>query len=547
MGLLTIMFEKKFNLEEKTSYWKYFKFTFIAGFILVYVGFIYMKHQVLPRIFQLILNLLVQLPNLLLQSYKKIGFWIGLLLFFSIILNPTPESLSIEGWHVAAVALLMATWWGTEAVPLPVTALVPLAAFPLLEISSLKETASSYANPHIFLFLGGFILALAIQKSGLHKRLALSVLSKVSSSARSIVGAFMCISFFISMWVMNTSTALMLLPICLGVCVNIIQTVPSLSYKDRKNFEISLFLGIAYASSIGGMSTLIGTAPNIIFAGFMQENFNIHISFLDWMKIALPIGLMMLVASFIILTKIIYPSTFEINTATKSKINQALKKLGGISRDEKKVFIVFLITASLWICRPLLAYHEILLGLTDAGIAILAAIILFILPSQKKKSNLLEWSETKKLPWGLLLLFGGGLALASSISSSGLGQWLGTSFSLLVELRPWVIILIITTFIIFLTELTSNTATTATFLPIAASLAAVISVAPMSIAIPIVMSSSLAFMLPVATPPNAIVYGSGKITIGNMIKAGFILNLIGILIIALVSHYLLPAYLEKLF
>ena len=481
------------------------------------------------------------------QSYRKLGFWIGLLLFFSIVLNPTPESLSIEGWHVAAVALLMAAWWGTEAVPLPVTALIPLAALPLLQVSSLKETAISYANPHIFLFLGGFILALAIQRSGLHKRLALSVVSKVNASAGSIVGTFMCISFFISMWVMNTSTTLMLLPICLAICVNIKEALPGLSNKQIKNFEIALFLGIAYASSIGGMSSLIGTAPNIVFAGFMQENFNIDISFLDWMKIALPIGLMMLVASFIILTKFIYPSTFEINAATKNKIKQALEELGKISRDEKKVFIIFLIAASLWIGRPYLKYHEMLSGLTDAGIAILAAIILFILPSDNKKSNLLEWDETKKLPWGLLLLFGGGLSLASSISSSGLGQWLGTSFSLLVELKPWLIILLITTFIVFLTELTSNTATTSTFLPIATSIAVAISVAPISIAIPLVMASSLAFMLPVATPPNAIVYGSGKITITNMIKAGFILNLIGILIISLVSHYLLPASLEKLF
>tara|TARA_B110000093_G_scaffold78940_1_gene85782 strand:+ start:375 stop:1829 length:1455 start_codon:yes stop_codon:yes gene_type:complete len=481
------------------------------------------------------------------QSYRKLGFWIGLLLFFSIVLNPTPESLSIEGWHVAAVALLMAAWWGTEAVPLPVTALIPLAALPLLQVSSLKETAISYANPHIFLFLGGFILALAIQRSGLHKRLALSVVSKVNASAGSIVGTFMCISFFISMWVMNTSTTLMLLPICLAICVNIKEALPGLSNKQIKNFEIALFLGIAYASSIGGMSSLIGTAPNIVFAGFMQENFNIDISFLDWMKIALPIGLIMLVASFIILTKIIYPSTFEINAATKNKIKKSLEELGKISRDEKKVFIIFLIAASLWIGRPYLKYHDMLLGLTDAGIAILAAIILFILPSDNKKSNLLEWDETKKLPWGLLLLFGGGLSLASSISSSGLGQWLGTSFSLLVELKPWLIILLITTFIVFLTELTSNTATTSTFLPIATSIAVAISVAPISIAIPLVMASSLAFMLPVATPPNAIVYGSGKITIANMIKAGFILNLIGILIISLVSHYLLPASLEKLF
>jgi len=480
------------------------------------------------------------------QSYRKLGFWIGLILFFSIIINETPATLSIKGWHVAAVALLMATWWGTEAVPLPVTALVPLLAFPLLDISSIKETAISYANPHIFLFLGGFILALAIQRSGLHKRLALTVVSKINSSAASIIGAFMCISFFISMWVMNTSTTLMLLPICLAICVNIKQALPGISIKQTKNFEIALLLGIAYASSIGGMSSLIGTAPNIVFAGFMQEKFSIDISFLDWMKIALPIGLIMLLASFVFLTKVIYPSSFQINSIAKNKIQQALKKLGVISSDEKKVFFIFFITACLWIGRPYLKFHEILLGLTDAGIAILAAILLFILPSNDKKNNLLQWDETKKLPWGLLLLFGGGLSLAGAISSSGLGQWLGSSFSLIVELKPWLIILLITTFIVFLTELTSNTATTSTFLPIATSIAVAISVAPISIAIPLVMASSLAFMLPVATPPNAIVYGSGKITTSNMIKAGFILNLIGILIISLVSHYLLPISLEEL-
>jgi sodium-dependent dicarboxylate transporter 2/3/5 len=266
---------------------------------------------------------------------------VGLLLFLSIILNTTPETLSVVGWHVAAVALLMAAWWSTEAVPLPVTALIPLVAFPLLNIASLKETAIPYANPYIFLFLGGFILALAIQRSGLHKRLALSVVSKVNASAAIIVGAFMCISFFISMWVMNTSTTLMLLPICLAICINIKEALPGISIKQTKNFEIALLLGIAYAASIGGMSSLIGTAPNIVFAGFMQENFNIDISFLDWIKIALPIGLMMLIAAYLLLTKVLYPSSFQINTAAKDKIKLALKKLGAVSRDEKKVFIIF--------------------------------------------------------------------------------------------------------------------------------------------------------------------------------------------------------------
>ncbi|MDA9211242.1 DASS family sodium-coupled anion symporter [Methylophilaceae bacterium] len=465
------------------------------------------------------------------QAYKKFGFWIGLILFFLIILSPTPQSLSFEAWYVAAVALLMAAWWGSEAIPLPITALLPLALFPLLEIMDFKNAAISYANPNIFLFMGGFILALAIQSSGLHKRLALKVIGSISNSATSLIGSFMCIAFFISMWVMNTSTTLMLLPICLAISSNIKNTVPAISNTSFNNFEISLLLGIAYASSIGGMSSLVGTAPNIVFAGFMQENFSIEISFIAWMKVALPIGLIMLISTFLVLTKFMYPANFIFNEPTRKKINLTLNKLGPITRDEKKVLLIFIITALLWVTRVYLNEYNIFSGLTDAGIAIIAAISLFIIPSQNKKTELLVWDEAKKLPWGLLILFGGGLSLAKAINSSGLGQWLGEAFILAVNFKPWILILLIVTFIIFLTELTSNTATTSTFLPIATSIAIALSVSPSNIAIPLVLASSLAFMLPVATPPNAIVYGSGKLTIKNMIKAGFILNLIGILII----------------
>jgi len=467
------------------------------------------------------------------QAYKKIGFWIGLALFLGVYFSSPPESISIEAWYIAAVALLMATWWGTEAIPLPVTALLPLALFPLLQIMDFKETAVSYANPNIFLFMGGFILALAIQSSGLHKRMALNVISSISNSSKSLVGAFMSISFFISMWVMNTSTTLMLLPICLAICSNIKESLPNITSKNSKNFEISLFLGIAYAASIGGMSSLVGTAPNIVFAGFMQENYAIEISFLDWMKIALPIGLIMLISGFVVLTKFIYPAHFNINHEVKRKINLSLNKLGPINKDEKKVLIVFLITAFLWVTRTYLKEYNIFIGLTDAGIAIIAAISLFIIPSQNKKTDLLIWDQTKKLPWGLLILFGGGLTLAKAINSSGLGQWLGELFIMAIDFKPWIMVFLIVTFIIFLTELTSNTATTSTFLPIAASIAIATSISPLNIAIPLVLASSLAFMLPVATPPNAIVYGSGKLTIGNMIRAGFILNIIGIVVITL--------------
>ncbi|MDC0423441.1 DASS family sodium-coupled anion symporter [Methylophilaceae bacterium] len=467
------------------------------------------------------------------QAYKQIGFWIGLILFFGVFLSTPPHSISNEAWYIAAVALLMASWWGSEAIPLPVTALLPLALFPLLQIMDFREAAVSYANPNIFLFMGGFILALAIQSSGLHKRIAFNVIASVSNSAIALVGAFMGISFFISMWVMNTSTTLMLLPICLAICSNIKKSLPNIPQKNLRNFEISLLLGVAYASSIGGMSSLVGTAPNIVFAGFMQENYAIEISFIDWMKIALPIGLIMLISGFLVLTKFIYPASFEINYKAKKTITSNLKKLGPITNDEKKVLIIFLVTAFLWVTRTYLKEYNIFDGLTDAGIAIIAAISLFIIPSQNKKTDLLVWDETKKLPWGLLILFGGGLSLAKAINSSGLGQWLGETFILAVNLKPWIMVLLIVTFIIFLTELTSNTATTSTFLPIAASIAIASSISPINIAIPLVLASSLAFMLPVATPPNAIVYGSGKLTIANMIKAGFALNIIGIIVITI--------------
>ena len=467
------------------------------------------------------------------QAYKKKGFWVGLILFFGVFLSTPPHSISHTAWYVAAVALLMASWWGTEAIPLPVTALLPLALFPLFQIMDFKEAATSYANPNIFLFMGGFILALAIQSSGLHKRIAFNVVTSISNSATSLVASFMGISFFISMWVMNTSTTLMLLPICLAICSNIKESLPNISPKNSRNFEVSLLLGIAYASSIGGMSSLVGTAPNIVFAGFMQENYAIEISFIDWMKIALPIGLIMLISGFFVLTKFIYPANFKINQSTKKTITLNLKKLGPINKDEKKVLIVFLITAFLWVTRTYLKEYNIFVGLTDAGIAIIAAISLFVIPSQNKKTDLLIWDETKKLPWGLLILFGGGLSLAKAINSSGLGQWLGESFILAVDLKPWIMVLLIVTFIIFLTELTSNTATSSTFLPIAASIAIATSIPPLNIALPLVLASSLAFMLPVATPPNAIVYGSGKMTISDMIKAGFTLNIIGIIIITI--------------
>ncbi len=474
------------------------------------------------------------------QAYKKRGFWIGLATFFFILFSPNPESLSSVGWAVAAVTLLMAIWWATEAVPVAVTALLPLACFPMLGVTDFKTAALPYANPNIYLFMGGFILALGIESSGLHKRLALKMLIAVGNSGAKLIGGFMFVSAIISMWVMNTSTTLMLLPIGLAVCASVAETIPNFSQTDKRNFEISLLLGIAYAASIGGMSTLVGTAPNIIFAGFMLETYSLDISFTDWMKLGVPIATIMLFSSWYAITKIVYPVNFIASIETKLQLQNMLSDLGPLSKDEKKVLIIFSLAASAWMFRTLLDNYAPFSGLTDAGIAIIAALSFFLIPSENKQTDLLTWEQANKLPWGLLVLFGGGLSLAASIGSSGLGGWIGQALTVLENVPSIVLILAVATMIIFLTEITSNVATTSTFLPVVGAVAVALGIAPISLTIPVVLAASCAFMLPVATPPNAIVFGSGKLTIPNMIRAGFALNIIGIFLVTLFAFFLAP-------
>ena len=474
------------------------------------------------------------------QAYKKTGFWIGLATFFFILFSPNPESLSSVGWAVAAVTLLMAIWWATEAVPVAVTALLPLACFPMLGVTDFKTAALPYANPNIYLFMGGFILALGIESSGLHKRLALKMLIAVGNSGAKLIGGFMLVSAIISMWVMNTSTTLMLLPIGLAVCASVAETIPNFSQRDKRNFEISLLLGIAYAASIGGMSTLVGTAPNIIFAGFMQETYDLQISFTDWMKLGVPIATFMLFSSWYAITKIVYPVNFIASVETKLQLQNMLNDLGPLSKDEKKVLTIFSLAASAWMFRTLLDNYAPFSGLTDAGIAIIAALSFFFIPSQNHKTDLLTWEQANKLPWGLLVLFGGGLSLAASIGSSGLGGWIGQGLTVLENVPSIILILAVAAMIIFLTEITSNVATTSTFLPVVGAVAVALGITPISLTIPVVLAASCAFMLPVATPPNAIVFGSGKLTIPDMIRAGFVLNIIGIFLVTLFAFYLAP-------
>lgn len=466
------------------------------------------------------------------------GFFTGIILFGILLLIPSPEGLSPEAWKTAAVAVLMATWWITEALPIAATALIPIVLFPLFDIASISDTTSPYANPLIFLFMGGFIIAIAMQTWDLHRRIALNIVSFVGVKPSSIIIGFMLASAFLSMWVSNTATALMMLPIAMSVLQFFDHQKEDASVVT--NFEIILVLSIAYACNIGGIGTLIGTPPNALLAGFMLENYQIEIGFAQWMMIGLPLVIVFLPIIYLILAKLVYPIQIDRLPGGEEVIQSQLRKLGVISTAEKRVATVFLATASLWIFRPLLA--DIIPGLSDAGIAIAAAVTLFILPSgEEKGSKILTWNHLSELPWGILILFGGGLSLAMGISSTGLASWIGEQVSALDALPVLLLILIVILLVVFLTEITSNTATAAAFLPILASSAIGIGQNPMLFIVPAAISASCAFMLPVATPPNAIVYGSGKITIPQMAKAGVWINII-ISILLAGACYTLFAY-----
>ena len=473
-------------------------------------------------------------------AYKKKGFTIGLVVFALMLFMPTPEGLTQDAWKVAAIVALMAIWWATEAIPVPVTALLPLALFPLFQITSFKSAALPYANPNIYLFLGGFMLAIAIERSGLHKRMALKMILAAGSSGMKLIGGFMLVAALISMFVMNTSTTLMLLPIGLAVCSVIATTIPGLNDQDKKFFDTALMLGIAYAATIGGMSTLVGTAPNIVFSAFMLETYGVEISMIDWMKLGVPLAAVMLVSAWIILTKYVFPISFITSNETKEHLYRMLDDLGPLSKDELKISVIFGLTALAWIFRKGLDNFELLSGLTDAGIAIISAILLFMVPSSNNKDDLLNWDSSNKLPWGLLILFGGGLSIAAQINSTGLGVWIGEGLSILGTVPPIMLIFFVAALIIFLTEITSNVATTSTFLPVFGAVAIGLGILPVSLTVPVCLAASCAFMLPVATPPNAIVYGSGKFTIATMMKAGFVLNIIGIIVVTLFAYFIAP-------
>jgi sodium-dependent dicarboxylate transporter 2/3/5 len=451
------------------------------------------------------------------------GWVLGPALLLATLLLQPPAGLSPEGWRTAGAAALMAVFWITEAIPIPATALLPLVLFPLLGLGDIRDAAAPYSNPIILLFLGGFIIALAMQKWNLHRRVAINLISVMGTRPRRIVLGFLVSSALVSMWVSNTATALMMLPIATSVVA--LLPAEARGSSTLRGFGTALLLSVAYGSTTGGMGTLIGTPPNALLAGYLDSVYHVDIGFAQWMLLGVPVTLLTLPIVHLVLTRV----SFRLGTAEvpgmKALLTRERTRLGRLSRGELSVAIVFALTALGWVLRPLIARAVPLAS--DTTIAIAGAVALFMIPvSARRGEFVMDWGSTRTLPWEVLLLFGGGLSLAGMIEKHGVSHYLG-SLSAGLEGVPVVVTLCIVCFLILmLTELTSNTATAATFLPIVGATAVSLGQNPMLFLIPAALAANCSFMMPVGTPPNAIVFGSGLVTLPQMAKAGFVLNLV---------------------
>ena len=466
------------------------------------------------------------------------GLVIGAAFLLASLVFPPPQGLSVEGWRVAGVALMMATWWMSEALPLPATALVPLALFPVLGVSTFKAAAAPFADPVIFLFFGGFMIGACMQRWGLHERIGLRLVGVTGSSPGGLVAGFLLATAFLSMWVSNSATAMMMFPV-VGAVLSLMRPGGG-DAAAPGNLGVGLMLAVAYGASIGGLCKMVGTPPNALLAAYMEREHGVRIGFAQWMALGVPVSIAMLAAAWFVITRV-YPARDEGRAGARAAIAERRAALGSMTPAEKRVGAVFVLTAAAWILRPL--YAPFAPQIDDAGIAMIAALALFMLPSGmgerqlgRLHDRLLAWRDVERIPWGVLLLFGGGLSLASAISSSGLAPWLAGSLQALRDLHPLYIVAAATLAMIFLTEITSNTASAAAFLPLGGAVAAAIGLDPVLIAAPLALAASCAFMLPVATPPNAIVFASGALTIGQMARAGFWLNIAGAATIVAISY-----------
>ncbi|QZA89000.1 SLC13 family permease [Salinarchaeum sp. IM2453] len=493
------------------------------------------------------------------DTRQKVGFVLGPALFLLIFLFPSPEGLAYEAQTTAAITAWVAAWWMSEAIPIPATSILPIVLFPVTGALPVAETTPSYAHPLIFLFMGGFFLAMAMQRWGLHRRIALRIIKAVGTTPSRLILGFMLATAFLSMWISNTATVMMMVPIALAV---IYQTADLVKQTDMSiptgtgefRFGVALMLCIAYGASVGGVATLIGTPPNIIFAGQAGELFGETISFYEWMLYGVPIAAVGIVMVYVYVSRLAMKPQFESLPVGIDTIDRQLKELGDMSRQELMVLIVFAGMAVSWIGVSLIDEASfVLLGIdfdaipipddADTIVAIGGAMVLFTIPTKTSDGGhtfLLNWTHAVKIPWGVILLFGGGLAIANAFGETGLAVWIGDQLSVLEGTGMLIIILVVVTMTVFLTEVTSNTATTAMLMPILAGVAIGISVHPYGLMIGAATAASFAFMLPVATPPNAIVFGSGYITIPQMAKVGIGLNILGIILVLAIVLTWLP-------
>ena len=473
-----------------------------------------------------------------------VGLVLGILVYLVM-----PGDVPQEARLTAATAVLMAVWWMTEALPIPATALVPLIVFPTLGSTPLDDVGASYGNNVIFLFMGGFLLALAMQRWNLHRRMALLTVRLIGTRPPQMIAGFMIATGFLSMWVSNTATAVMMLPIGISVLLLVNKTSDALddpvdadedaaATPVKSNFGTALMLGIAYAASIGSLGTIIGTPPNTLLVGYMASEHDVQIGFGQWMIVGVPLAVVLMAACWFLLTKVLLKPEIDEIPGGRKLIDDELAKLGTTSAGERRVLVIFVLAALAWVFVPLVTdwVGADTPPITDAGIAIAVGVLLFLLPAGAARGvRLLDWDSALKLPWGVLLLFGGGLALSAQFSSSGLTEWIGEVASGLGGLPVVLLVVLFAAGILFLTELTSNTATAATFLPVAGGIAMGMGMDPLLLAIPVALAATCAFMLPVATPPNAIAYGSGYVSIPQMIKGGIWLNLFGLVLITAVT------------
>tara|TARA_R110002050_G_scaffold223672_2_gene359544 strand:+ start:16124 stop:17590 length:1467 start_codon:yes stop_codon:yes gene_type:complete len=472
------------------------------------------------------------------MNKKKIGLILGPLLFILTKYLFYPTGLSEEANSVLASALWVAVWWITEAIPIAVTALLPIIIFPISGGLDLVSTTSSFGHKYIFLYIGGFIIAITIEKWNLHKRLALNIINLIGINIRKIILGFMIATAFLSMWISNTATTVMMLPIGLAI-IKQLQDNPATTEAENHIFGKALMLAIAYSASIGGFATLIGTPPNLILAGVISEIYSYEITFFQWFMFGLPISVLMLFICWIYLTRYAFKFQQKEFPGGKHEIKRQLKGLGRITYEEKLIVFVFLLATFCWITRSFLL-QKLIPNIDDTIIALIFSTVLFIIPSKDKKENLIKWEEAVQLPWGIILLFGGGMALANGFETSGLANWIGSQMNGFANLPLIIIVFLLIASVNFLTEITSNLATTAMLLPILAPMSLAINVHPFILMVGVAVSACHAFMLPVATPPNAIVFGSGYLSIPDMVKTGFSMNLISIIILTMFVYYILP-------